>query len=158
MKNKKNIDYWFFLPKLSLDAHTIQSLSFRLRTPWHKCANVIQSQIWESKEQKLGIIIDKNMEFDELIPTLSKKGRRKLCALRICILLNLQRYRSLMKAFVESQFGYSPLGSNNRINHLHEWALTIVLNYHSSYFENRLVIDNCFNSSKEHSFISNRTM
>ena len=54
-----------------------------------------------------------------------------------------------MKAFIESQFAYCPLvwmfcsrRSNNRINHLHERALRIVYNDHSSTFEDLLVKDN----------------
>ena len=60
-----------------------------------------------------------------------KKEERKLCALgRICKFLNLERWRSLIKAFVESQFAYFPLvwlfcsrSSNNCINHLHKLAI-----------------------------------
>ena len=57
--------------------------------------------------------------------------------------LNLERHRSLMKAFVGSQFGYCPLvwmfysrSSNNRINHPYERALKIIYNDHSSAFGN----------------------
>ena len=44
-------------------------------------ANIGQSQIWESKEQKLlGVIIDRDMRFDEYILIQWKKAGRKLCA------------------------------------------------------------------------------
>ena len=47
--------------------------------------------------------------------------------------------------------------SNNRINHLHERALRIVYNDHSSKFEDRLVKNNSFSiHHKEHSLVSNR--
>ena len=113
--------------------------------------NIGQSQIWESKEQKLlGIIIDRDLKFDEYILIQCKKAGRKLCALgKVCKFLNLERRRSLMKAFIESQFAYCPLvwmfcsrSSNNRINHLHERALRIAYNNHSSTFEDCLVKDN----------------
>ena len=54
-------------------------------------ANIAQSQIQEPEEQKLVIIIDKDMKFDEYILTHCIKVERKLCA------------------FVESQFGYCRL-------------------------------------------------
>ena len=87
---------------------------------------------------------------DEHILIQCKKARRKLCALgRVCKFLNLERRRSLMKAFIESRFAYCPLvwmlcrrSSNNRINHLHERALRIVYNDLSSTFEDLLVKDN----------------
>ena len=90
------------------------------------------------------------MKFDEYILIQCKKAGRKLCALgRVCKFLNLERRRSLMKAVIESQFAYCPLvwmfcsrSSNNRISHLHEQALIIVYNDHSSTFEDHLVKDN----------------
>ena len=45
-------------------------------------ANIGQSQIWESKEQKLlGVVIDRDMKFDEYILIQCKKSGRELCAL-----------------------------------------------------------------------------
>ena len=114
-------------------------------------ANIGQSEIWESKEQNLlGVIIDKGMKFDEYILIQCKKAGRKLCAYgRARKFLNLERWRSLMKTFIESQFSYCPLvwmfcsvSSNNCVNNLHEQALRIVYNDHSSTFENLLVKDN----------------
>ena len=107
-------------------------------------ANIGQSQIWESKEQKrLGVIIDRGMKFGEYIQIQCKKTGRKLCAFgRVCKFLSLERRRSFMKAFIESQFEYCPLvwmlcsrSSNNRINHLHKRALRIVYNDRSSTLE-----------------------
>ena len=74
-------------------------------------ANIVQSQIWESKEQKLlGVIIDRDMKFNEYILIQCKKAGRKLCALgRVYKYLNIERRMFLMKAFIESQFAYCPL-------------------------------------------------
>ena len=54
-----------------------------------------------------------------------------------------------MKVFIEFQFAHCPLvwmfcsrSSNSHINHLHERALRIVYNDHSSSFEDILVKDN----------------
>ena len=86
-------------------------------------ANIGQSQICETKEQKLiSIIIDENMNVDEYIQALYKKVRRKPCVLgRICKLLSLQQRSSLKEAF-----GYCTLvwmlcsrSSNYCINPLH---------------------------------------
>ena len=59
--------------------------------------------------------------------------------------MSFERRRTLMKSFIESQFGYCPLvwmfcgrKSNNRIKHLHERALRIVYNENQSSFEDLL--------------------
>ena len=57
--------------------------------------------------------------------------------------MSLERRRTLMKSFIESQFGYCPLAwmfcgrkSKNRITYLHERALRIVYTDSQSSFEN----------------------
>ena len=57
--------------------------------------------------------------------------------------------RMIMKAFIESQFRYSPLvwmfhswGLNNKINRIHKRALRITYNDKSSFFQNLLEKDN----------------
>ena len=62
-----------------------------------------------------------------------KKASQKLYALaRIAPFMDLKQRRNIMKAFVESQFGYCPLiwmfhsrGLNNKLNCIHERALRI---------------------------------
>ena len=68
---------------------------------------------------------------------------------RVCNILNQERRRTLMKAFIESQFGYCSLiwifcgrNLNNRINHLHERLLRIVYNDYESSFQELLELDN----------------
>ena len=78
-----------------------------------------------------------------------KKAGRKLAVLvRICKFMTIECRRILMKAFIESRFGYCPLvwmccnrSSNNCINHLHERALGIVYNDNVSSFEDLLQWD-----------------
>ena len=63
-------------------------------------------------------------------------------------IINFQMYRKkrvLMKAFIKSQCGYSPLiqmfhsrGVKSKINHLYEWSLRIVYKDNISYFEDLL--------------------
>ena len=74
-------------------------------------ANIGESRIWEKGQQKLlGVTIDKNLKFKEHILNQCKKAGKKLTVLgRVCHILSLERRRSLMKAFIESQFGYCPL-------------------------------------------------
>ena len=92
-------------------------MSFPLSGYKHEAmwANTGQSQIWESKEQKLlGVIIDRGMKFDEYILIKCKKAVRKLCALG----------RVSQSAYCPLVWMFCSRSSNNRINHLHEPALT----------------------------------
>ena len=74
-------------------------------------AKIEHSKIWETFTQKLlGIIIDRNLKFNQYILTQCKKAGRKIKALaRVCKYLSLERRRALMKVFIESQFAYCPL-------------------------------------------------
>ena len=54
----------------------------------------------------LGVTIDKHLKFEEHIVKQRKKAGQKLSALaRVRNILNQERRRTLMKAFIESQFG-----------------------------------------------------
>ena len=101
--------------------------------------------IWESNEEKLlGVIIDKNLNFNSHLTTLCKKVSQKVTALaRIVKFLPFHRKRLLLKTFIESQFSYCPLvwmfctrQMNRKINHIHERAL-------------RMVYDDCTSSFNE---------
>ena len=94
------------------------------------------STIHESNQVKLlGIIIDNKLTFEDHISNLCKKVSNKLYALsRISHLLDQEKLRILMRAFIYSQFQYCPLAwmfhsrkLNNNINKLHERALRIDL-------------------------------
>ena len=89
----------------------------------------LEKKIWESKKQKLlGVEIDRTLNFDEHIASLCRKAGKKLSVLaRLSNFMCTNKKRVLMKAFIESQFGYCPLiwmfhsrGVTNKINHLHE--------------------------------------
>ena len=80
-----------------------------------------------------------NLKFNEYILTQCKKPGRKIKALpRVCTYLSLGRRRTLMKAFIESQFVYCQISSNTLINHLHERARRIVYQDNESTFEDLL--------------------
>ena len=82
----------------------------------------------------LGVTIDNNLSFDTHVSKLSDKVSLKLHALaRISNFMNHDELRLILKAFVESLFGYCPLvwmfhsrAVNNRINRLHERAVRCV--------------------------------
>ena len=90
--------------------------------------------IEESKLELLGIKIDINLNFNEHVTDLCKKGNQKLHALaRISKYLNEDKLYILMKTFIHSRFNYCPLvwmfhtrTLNNKINKLHKRALRIV--------------------------------
>ena len=75
-----------------------------------------------------GITIDTKLDFSKHVSTLCRKASQKLHDLaRISNFMSHDKLRLLMKAFIESQFGYCPLvwmfhsrTLNNRINRLHE--------------------------------------
>ena len=82
----------------------------------------------------LGITIDNKLNFDKHVSKICKIASTKLHALaRVANFMNSEKLRIIMKAFIESQFGYCPLiwmfhsrTLNNRINKLHERALRLV--------------------------------
>ena len=70
-------------------------------------ANLGETKISESKQQKLlGILIDRDLKFDEYVLSQCKKAGKKLTALiRISKFMTFGQRRNIMKAFIESQFG-----------------------------------------------------
>ena len=99
-----------------------------------------------SKSVKLLGKIDNELNFNEHVSKICKKVSMKLHALaRISSYMSSKKLRVLMKAFIESQFGYCPLiwmfhnrTANNRINSLHERALRIVYKDYNSSFQELL--------------------
>ena len=100
----------------------------------------------------LGVTIDNKLQFDEHVSIICKKVSCKLHALaRISNLIDKDKLCLIMKAFIESQFGYCPLiwmfhsrTMNNRINRLHERALRLVYKNENSSFEELLELDGSF--------------
>ena len=100
----------------------------------------------------LGVTIDNKLQFTEHLSKICKKVSAKLHALaRISSLMNPQKLRMLLKAFIESQFSYCPLvwmfhsrKLNNRINKLHERALRLVYKDSTLSFEELLQLDSSF--------------
>ena len=99
-------------------------------------SNIDNNLITSEKEQMLlGITIDSNRSFEELINNMCLKASQKLNSLaRIACYLDIQKRRTIMKSFITSQFGYCLLvlifhsrSLNNKINSLYERALRIMV-------------------------------
>ena len=114
-------------------------------------ANISEFEIESTKKEKLlGISIDITLSFEHHITSLCKKASQKLHALaRIAHYMDFEKRRSLMKAFVISQFNYCPLiwmfhnrALNNRINKIHERALRLVYQNKNLSFSELLELDN----------------
>ena len=113
--------------------------------------NVEEFSISNSLNKKLlGITIDNKLSFDDHVGALCNKASQKVHALsRISHFMGIKQRQIIMKAFINSQFGYCPLvwmfhsrKMNNRINKIHERSLRIVFNDHKSTFRELLVKDN----------------
>ena len=113
-------------------------------------AQIGEAKIWETCKQKLlGVLIDRNRKVDEYVSSLCDKPRQKfLILIRLSNFMGLYHKRILMKAFIESQFGYSPLiwmvcsrKNNIRINFIHERASRAIYKDNFSSFENLLKKD-----------------
>ena len=119
-------------------------------TPEHLWVKVGGEIIWESSHEKLlGLVIDKKLNFNIHLKILCKKVSAKVTALaRMAKIIPFEKRRSLMKAFIESQFSYCPLlwmfcsrKMNNKINYIHERALRLVYNDYNTSFEGLLYKD-----------------
>ena len=106
--------------------------------------NVGEGKNYESKKQKLlGVLIDRDLKFDEYVLSKCKRADNKLSALIWKSgLMTFEQRRNMMKGFIETQFGYHPLAlmfygkqTNVRINHIHKRTLKAVCNYERSPFE-----------------------
>ena len=115
--------------------------------------NIVDEIIECSSTVKLlGITIDNKLNFGEHVTKICKKVSQKLHALaRISNYMSQEKLRVIMKAFIESQFGYCPLvwmfysrTLNNRINMLHERALRLVYKDTHLTFNELLRKDNSF--------------
>ena len=62
------------------------------------------------QEKLLGIVIDNRLTFETNVKNLCKKARQKLHALaRIANYIDVSKERSIMNAFILSQFSYCPM-------------------------------------------------
>ena len=115
---------------------------------------MINNHVINNSEQVklLGITLDNDLTFNMHVSKLCKKASQKVHALsRVCHYMTISQRRIIMKAFIESQFGYCPLVCmlhsrtlNLRINKIHERALRLVCNDSISTFKELLRLDKSF--------------
>ena len=95
------------------------------------------------EEKLLGITLHSELKFEKHIPDMCNKASQKIHVLsRITSYMSLNKWRLLMKTFVESQFNYCPFiwmfhskHPNNEINNVHKKALTTVYSDYKSTFQ-----------------------
>ena len=107
--------------------------------------------IWESALEKLlGVTIDKSLSFKKHVEIICNNASAKVTALsRLINIVSKEKKKTLMDAFIESQFSYCPMiwmfcysrRLNTRINHIHERGLRIVYQDYSSSFAELLKIN-----------------
>ena len=139
-----DISQWFMNNNLKANAGKFHLFL----SPYEDQIITVENYVIKSSgvEELLGVTIDSKLNFKEHILSLCKKANRKLHALsRVSKYMTLNKRRILMKSFIISQFNYCPLiwmmhnrGLNNKINHIHERALRIVYDDHSSSFDDLL--------------------
>ena len=91
--------------KLNQDKCRLFVSGFKYENVW---AKIGKTKIWETKKQKLlDVETDRTLSFDEYIASLCRKAGKKLSVLaRLSNFICTNKKRVLMKAFIESQFGY----------------------------------------------------
>ena len=102
------------------------------------------------KKKLLGISIDTRLSFEHHVTSLCKKVSQKLHALaRLAHYMDFKKRKSLMKAFVISQFNYCLLiwmfrnkALNNRISRIYERALRLEYQNKNLSFSELLKLDN----------------
>ena len=100
-------------------------------------------------ERLLGVTIDNKLNFNEHVSKLCMKASQKLHALaRVSHFMSIERRKTIMNAFINSQFGYCPLvwmfhsrRLNKKINNIHERSLRLVYRDNTSTFEELLKQD-----------------
>ena len=116
-------------------------------------AKIGEFDVKNSREEKLlGVKIDSKLSFENHVSSLCKKASQKLHALaRVVNFMDLAKRKSLMKAFITSQFDYCPLTwmfhskqLNNRINKIQERALRLAYKDNKLTFDDLLKLDNSF--------------
>ena len=123
---------------------------------WHRllneignehCAKIEQQFILNSANEKvLGVFFDNRLNFKCHLNKLCKKASQKLYALaRVSNFMSCNQRKSIMNAFISSQFNYCPLlwmchnrSLNTYINKIHHRALSIVYRDNTSSFDTLL--------------------
>ena len=106
-----------------------------------------------SEEKLLGVTFDNDFSCITHVKNMCKKASKKLHALyRVCKYITLHQRRTIMRAFIESQFGYCSLvwifhGNrtlNNTMNNIQERVLRLVYTDYSSSYDQLLAKDGSY--------------
>ena len=125
---------WFNHNYMKLNAEKCEFLITGHRCE-HLWLNIGETQVWEKNQVKLlGITIDNELTFDDLITKIIRKANSKLSTLsRLPRCFSMEQKKLLYISFIEAQFKYFHLtwmfcsqSCNNKINKLDEKALRLV--------------------------------
>ena len=138
--------------KLNQDKCSLLVSGHKHETVWAKVGETKICNKASNKQKLLGVVIDRNLNFDEYVFDSCKKTDRKLSVLaRLSNYISFEKRKILLKAFVKSQFGYCQLTwmfhgrkANSKINHIHERVLRIVYKNNVLSFEEVLEFDKLF--------------
>ena len=147
-----SVIFWFEANYMILNLDKCHALISRKTTLVEQLyIQVGEHVIWESPEEKLlGVTIDNKFTFNTHLNNMCKKAGAKVTALtRLAKIMPFKKKRTLMNAFIESQFSYCPLvwmfcsrTINNKINRIHERALRLVYLDYTCSFVDLLKMDN----------------
>ena len=144
----KRLFKWFSANGMKVNAdkcHLLSNLDMETNI------NLDDTVIGNSESQKLlGVIVDRKLTFESHVSNLCKTTSNKIHALaRISSLMDLNKRKLLINAFIKAQFGYCPLvwmmhkrSLNSRINKLHERALRITYDDFTSTYTELMDKDN----------------
>ena len=113
-------------------------------------ANADKCHLLVTRDTDATVKINTKLSFENYVFSLCKKASQKLYALaRVVNVMDLAKRKSLMKAFITSQFNYCPLiwmfhsrQLNNRINKINERALRLAYKDNKLTFNDLLKLDN----------------
>ena len=122
------------------------SINLDINTKFSLPACILENS---DSQKRLGVTIDRKLNFNEHVTNLCDKSSKEVQALaRIFPYIPQTQKRLLMNAYFMSQFGYCPTvwmnhsrTLNNRINGLHKRTLSLVYNDFSSSFSELLKKD-----------------
>ena len=139
---KPNVDNFLVSTKVCRINNVVNINKFKIK--------INEINIESSPQEKLiGVILDNQINFKSHMSNLCKTASQILKTLaRVSSFMDLPKRRLVMKAYINSQFGYCPLvwmmhsrSISSKINRVHERALRIVYKDKFSSFENLLEKD-----------------
>ena len=144
---------WFYKNGMVLNPDKCHYMCLGSNVDGTEELNSLSYKLNNSKEEKmLGIVIDRNLKFENHIDSICRKASQKLSALnRISPYLDINKRKIIYNSMIKSQFSYCPLvwmfcsrKSNDKINRLQKRALRMIYDDYDSSFEELLTKDYSF--------------